>query len=69
MGEIIPFYNPCQTCGNEDICLHDDVEHKISIAGGIRALCYKCGRNTKPQVWNDFNDGQDDNTAPEPIAV
>jgi hypothetical protein len=66
MGELFHFYNACQICGNDEIQLVDDVEHKMSKAGGIRATCVECGRNTKPQVWNDFNSEKQPD---EPIAV
>lgn len=59
MTNIIQFYNNCMDCGNDKIILFDDANKKISKAGGIRAVCNKCGRNTKPQVWNDFNYGQE----------
>ena len=51
----IPFYNPCVDCGNEDIVLMNDESCQVSKAGGVRTICYKCGRNTKPQTWNEFN--------------
>jgi hypothetical protein len=52
---MIYFYNKCSQCKNENIVLIDDVNKDVNEAGGIRALCYKCGRNTKPQAWNEFN--------------
>lgn len=52
---IIKFYNDCITCGRENIILVKDTNHEISKAGGVRAFCPNCGRNTKPQVWNEFN--------------
>ena len=71
MGKILYFYNPCATCGNDELRLVEDTDHKLSIAGGIRLICVKCGRNTKPEVWNDFN-GTTQPTEPinpEPIAI
>ena len=53
---MLHFYNKCSTCGNEDIILREDTERKMSKAGGVRALCYKCGRNTAPNNWNNCNE-------------
>ncbi len=40
-------YNPCEMC--------QGTEHKLSNAGGMRLVCLDCGRNTVPNVWNDYN--------------
>ena len=52
---IIYFYNKCITCENQEIILVMDSKYEISKAGGARAFCPNCGRNTKPQAWNEFN--------------
>lgn len=52
---VLPFYNPCATCGNDELQLVDDAEHRLSKTGGIRLVCVKCGRNTEPTVWNEYN--------------
>jgi hypothetical protein len=52
---VIPFYNACITCKGTEIRLADDTKNELSKAGGIRAVCIACARNTKPQVWNEHN--------------
>lgn len=70
MVEIIKFYNACITCGCTEIKLYDDAGHEISKAGGIRALCPQCGRNTKPGVWNSYNSNEPQPEAPDtPVAA
>ena len=54
-SNIISFYNACIKCGNTDIRLVDDSEHKLSKGGGIRATCIKCAWNSPPEKWNYFN--------------
>lgn len=54
---VICFHNPCITCGDNEIILFDDVEHKMSKGdnGTMRAVCSNCGRNTASTLWNKFN--------------
>ena len=52
---IIKLYNPCEACQGEEIGLIDDIECELSNAGGMRAVCLRCGRNTAQAVWNNYN--------------
>ena len=52
---VIPMYNPCILCGNEDFRMFRSDERHNGVPMGTPCILCPCGRFASTQNWNEVN--------------